>query len=102
MHGQLLSVNRSKFKVFLHLEGLLYHRSIIQSDLQFTHRWREDRWIYTFPKGINAIRNVGFELESECSIPRTVTIKRKLSLSLSIYIYIYIYVNVNAFLRVCE
>ena len=48
-----------------------------QSTLLFTHSWRENNWIHTFPKGISAMWNAispEFELVSPCPIPTTITI----------------------------
>ena len=47
------------------------------SALLFTHSWRENNWIHTFPKSISAMWNAispGFELVSPCPIPATITI----------------------------
>ena len=47
------------------------------SVLLFTHSWRENNWIHTFPKGISAMWNAispGFELVLPCPIPATITI----------------------------
>ena len=44
----------------------------------FTHSWRENNWIHTFPKGISAEKcnqsRPGFELVSPCPFPTTITI----------------------------
>ena len=49
-----------------------------QSALLFTHSWRENDWIHTFPKGISAVKcnqsRPGFELVSPCPFPTTITI----------------------------
>ena len=44
--------NKFKFKVFLFLNWLLYEDWRALSALRFTHRWRDNSWIHTFPKGI--------------------------------------------------
>ena len=46
----------------------------VSSALLFTHNWRENNWIHTFPKGISAMWNAGFELVSPCPFPTTITI----------------------------
>ena len=69
--------NRFEFRVFLLLDLLPHQGWRTQSALPFTHSWRENNWIHTFPKGISAMWNAispGFELVSLCPIPATITI----------------------------
>ena len=48
--GQFLAeFNRFEFRAFFLLDLLHY--------LLFTHSWRENNWIHTFPKGISAMWN---------------------------------------------
>ena len=59
----------------------------------FTHSWRENNWIHTFPKGISSMWNAispGFELVSPCPIPATITITPRALPQIYIYICIYI------------
>ena len=44
--------NRFEFRVFCLLDLLPYQGWRTQSALLFTHSWRENNWIHTFPKGI--------------------------------------------------
>ena len=48
-----VELTRLEFRAFLLLDWLLYQSKRSQSTLQFTHRWRENNWIHTFPKSIS-------------------------------------------------
>ena len=49
--------NRFEFRLFLLLVWLPDQGQSTQSALLFTHCWRENNWIHTFPKGISAMWN---------------------------------------------
>ena len=49
--------NRFQFRVFLLQDKLPHQGWRTQSAQLFTHSWRENNWIHTFPKGINAMWN---------------------------------------------
>ena len=49
--------NRFEFRVFLLLDKLPQQGWRTQSVLLFTHSWRGNNWIHTFPKGISAMWN---------------------------------------------
>ena len=56
--GQFLSeVNRLEFRVFLPPIGLPNRDKRTQFALLFTHSWRENYWIHTFPKSIRGVWN---------------------------------------------
>ena len=44
-----------KFKVFILLDWFPYQGQRAQSALLFTHSWRENSWMHTFPRGVSAI-----------------------------------------------
>ena len=46
-----------EFRVFLFLDLLPHQGWRTQSVLLFTHSWRENHWIHTFPKGISSMWN---------------------------------------------
>ena len=46
-----------------------------QAALLFTHSWKENNWIHTFPKGISAMwKTISLILVSPCPFPTTITI----------------------------
>ena len=49
--------NRLEFRVLLLLNSLPHQGWRTQSVLLFTHSWRENIWIHTFPKGISTMWN---------------------------------------------
>ena len=49
--------NRFEFRVFLLLDSLPHQGWRTKSALLFTHSWKENNWIHTFPKGISAMWN---------------------------------------------
>ena len=49
--------NRTYFRDFLLQDKLPNQGLRTQSALLFTHRWRENNWVHTFPKGISAMWN---------------------------------------------
>ena len=55
--NSLAEFHRFEFRVFLLLDWLPHQGWRSQSALLFTHRWRENNWIHTFPKGISAMWN---------------------------------------------
>ena len=95
-----------EFRVFLHLDKLPHQGLRTHSSLLFTHSWRENYWIHTFPKGISAILNA----ITTSRIWTRVTVSISYAYNhyttgtsfmryytapqfwLSIYIYIYIYI----------
>ena len=56
-HKVKAGFNRFEFRVFLLLDELLHQGWRTQSALLFTHNWRENNWIHTFPKGISVMWN---------------------------------------------
>ena len=71
--------NRFEFRVFLLLDKLPHQGWRIQFVLLFTHSWRENNWIHTFPKCYVKCNQspLGFELVSPCPFPTTITITRR-------------------------
>ena len=100
----LAKFNRFEFRVFFLLDQLPHQGRRTQSALLFTHNWRENYWIHTFPKRITAMWN-RFELVSPCPFPTMITIRPRVSLIVIfsvyvwmsvlrfLYIYIYIYIS---------
>ena len=71
----LSRIKQVQIQFFHLLHWLPYQGQRAQSAQQFTHSWREDSWIYTFPKGISAMGNVNkLEHGSPCSFPMMITI----------------------------
>ena len=69
-----------------------------QSSLLFTHSWRDNIWIHTFPKCISAMRNavspiIWTRAQDSNHYTTALFLSFFLSLSLSLYIYIYIYIK---------
>ena len=55
--GPKVKIQQFEFRVFLLLDQLPHQGWRTQSALLFTHSWRENNWIHTFPKGISAMWN---------------------------------------------
>ena len=66
--------NRFEFRVVLLLDKLPHQGWRTQSVLLFTHSWRENNWIHTFPKGISAMWNAISLAQDLNSFPTTITI----------------------------
>ena len=49
----LTEINKFEYKVFRLQDRLLYQGKKALSALPFTHSWRENNCIHTFPKGIS-------------------------------------------------
>ena len=48
-----MEFNKFEFRIFLLLDWLQYKDKRSQSTRLFTLSWKENSWIYTFPKGIS-------------------------------------------------
>ena len=70
--GQIfVEFNWFEFRVFLFLDWLPNLGWRPQSALLFTHNWKEDIWIHTFPKGVSAMWNANSpvqDLNSCCHV----------------------------------